>query len=217
MVGPSLIRDRQQRNKRENFHMANETTTSKSDKFNKAVDRATGKETAGSPATSVVIGDVGAMVSSFDASELNDLASSGKVEFAPQLMSLEEGQKIVGILEGMGPGNDFEDPVTHDIRHVDSWIIASPEGTLRVSILSSAQLDRKLPPFIGGMVGIARNKDLKIANGHRCADYQVWGPRMPEGKRRQWAALPSSTGQPALPAGGDVIATPATAPANHAS
>jgi hypothetical protein len=177
----------------------NTIPASKSDKFNKAVARATGADVA--PTVATIIGGADAMITPFDPAELNQLAATGKIEFAPQMMSLEEGQKITGILEGYGPGNDFVNEDTGEIRHVDSWIIASPDGGLRVSILSSAQLDRKLPPFIGGMVGVARNKDLKIQNGHRCADYHVWGPKATDGKRRSWATLPHVAPTPALPAG----------------
>lgn len=174
---------------------------SKSEKYNEAVNRATGGK-AGETSTEMAppLGNAGAMISAFQPEDLNKLAATGSFEFAPQVMSLEPGQKIEGILEGIGPGNDFIDETTGVVRHVDSWIIASADGSLRVSILSSAQLDRKLPPFIGGPVGIARNKDIKISGGHKCADYHVWGPRRTDGTRRTWAALPAPQ-QQALPAG----------------
>ncbi len=176
--------------------MGNETEN----KFQKSVNKATGSDVA----PTVILESAAAMISTFSPDDLREIAKSGKHEFAPQMMALEEGQKITGVLEGYGPGNDFVDEETGVVRHVDSWIIASPDGAMRVSILSSAQLDRKLPPFIGGMVGIARGKDLKISGGHRCADYQVWGPRTESGKRRVWASLPgasTSKAVPALPAG----------------
>src|SRR5262249_49809927 len=109
-------------------------------KYNKAVNQATG---GGSEEKAVAIGEAAAMFSTFETKDLQALAATGQFEFAPQVMTLEVGQKIEGILEGMGPGNDFEDKDTGIVRHVDSWIIASLDGSLRVSILSSAQLDKK--------------------------------------------------------------------------
>lgn len=177
--------------------MTTETET-KSNKFATSVTKATG---GGGNTPAVILENAAQMITPFNPDELRELARSGKHEFAPQMMSLEEGQKIIGILEGYGPGNDFADEDTGIVRHVDSWIIASPDGAMRVSILSSAQLDRKLPPFIGELVGIAREKDLKISGGHRCANYHVWGPKMEGGKRRVWASLPTQAATPALPAG----------------
>jgi hypothetical protein len=176
--------------------MSTETET-KTGKYAQSVAKATG----GNAQPVIILDNAAAMITKFESSELVELARSGKHEFAPQMMALEEGQKITGLLEGYGPGNDFVDEETGVVRHVDSWIIASPDGAMRVSILSSAQLDRKLPPFIGEFVGIAREKDLKISGGHRCANYHVWGPKMEAGKRRVWATLPSAAAPPALPAG----------------
>jgi hypothetical protein len=190
--------------------MANES------KYDKAVDHARNKgngETALAP-----IGEVKAMISTFTAEEIAKEAATGAYEFAPQNISLEPGQKISGILEGMGPGNDFVDEDTGVVRHVDSWVIASPDKSLRVSILSSAQLDKKLPPFAGGLVHIARQNDIKLAGGHRCADYMVWGPKLAKGESRKFhspAKAIEATGveTKALPAG-DVQAAPA---GNHAT
>jgi hypothetical protein len=183
-------------------------------KYDKAVDRARNKgdETAMAP-----IGDVKAMISTFTAEDIAKEAATGAFEFAPQNIALEPGQKISGILEGMGPGNDFADEDTGIIRHVDSWVIASPDKSLRVSILSSAQLDKKLPPFQGGMVTIARQNDIKLAGGHRCADYMVWGPKLPKGESRVFHSIShkaieaSATETKALPAG-DPMST-----GNHAN
>lgn len=147
------------------------------------------------------IGNAGAMFSQWDEKELNDMSMSGKYEFAPQMMDLKVGMKIEGILEGYGPGNDFEDD-DGEVRHVNSWIIASPDGTLRASILSSTQLDSKLPPFIGLPVIIARKEDIKLAHGHRCGDYHVGGPRLKSGEPRRWGKIPAA--EPALPAAPEV-------------
>lgn len=192
------------------------------DKYQKAVDRATGNggngQTTDQP---MVVGNAGAMIGEWKPEEMQAIAASGKMEFAPQMMSLEPGQKIEGILEGEGPGNDFENPQTGEVRHVRSWIIRSFDGALRVSILSSAQLDMKVPPFLGGPIGIARDKDLKTSNGFKVGDYKVWGPKLPAGKARVFHTLPAreekalpAAAVPVLPAGD---ATAQQTPNNHAS
>lgn len=193
------------------------------DKYQNAVDKATNKgKAADATDAPTVIGNVAALVSNWEPGEMEAIAASGKVEFAPQMMSLEPGQKIQGYLEGEGPGNDFVNEQTGEVRHVKSWIIRSPDGGLRVSILSSAQLDRKLPPYVGGMVGIARDKDIKAGNGFKVGDYKVWGPKLPTGPRvfhiieakAEDKALPAAAA-PALPPGdatnaNGVAATPAS-------
>lgn len=187
-------------------------------KYDKAVDNARNKDSGGIAAQP--IGDVQAMISTFTPEEIQAEAARGGVEFAPQNMALEPGKKISGILEGMGPGNDFEDEDTGIVRHVDSWVISSPDGSMKVSILSSAQLDKKLPPFVGGFVNIARNVDIKLAGGHRCADYMVWGPKLENGRKRSFSALPAEVAaskQLAAPQVTDPTPTTApNAPANHA-
>lgn len=121
----------------------------------------------------------------------DDLASGG-FEAAPQLMSLKEGQMIEGICEGNGPDAEFHDNDTGEVTYVKTWIIADPTGAVRVSILSSVQLDRKLLGFIGCPVKIARGKDANIAGTRkRMTEYQVWGPRLPGGRKRQWFDIPA--------------------------
>jgi hypothetical protein len=157
------------------------------------------------------VGTIAEMFSTFDPNEMAALAQSGAYEFAPQNISLKPGQKITGILEGEGDGADFEDPVTKTIRHVRSFVIASPDGALRCSILSSVQLDKKLPPFMGSMVTIARNQDIQLAGGHRCADFFVWGPKREDGVKRNFVALKAPE-QMALPAGSVIDVVDQTAP-----
>lgn len=192
------------------------TASSKSSKFNDAVERATGVAPEGTAPT-VSVGGSDALITKFSPDDLAKMATSGEWEFAPQLKALEEGDMIAGILEGNGPEAEFEhmDKVTGEVtvNRVQTWIIASPDGTQRASILSSAQLDRKLAPFVGGPVRIVRGKDIKTSNGHRVTDYLVAGPKMADGKRRQWASLPAAAApvqaQIAAPANG--VTEPAAA------
>ena len=176
---------------------------SKSEKFNKAVARATGADApvAMTPAEAAAAAANGAssMIKKADAAKLTEMMVSNKWEFAPQNVTLEEGDVIEGILEGVGPGNDFTND-EGEIYHVDSWVITSPDGNMRASILSSAQLDRKLPPFIGAPVYIQRGRDLKMSNGHRCTDYLVGGAKLPDGAKRTFSDASPKAKQLAAPA-----------------
>jgi hypothetical protein len=200
---------------------------SKSDDYNKAVARATGQ---GAGATGELMKapppGVDAMIRTIEnpgdlQAEIQKDLTSGKYEAAPQIMSLKEGQVIEGILEGNGPLAEFTDADTGEVSYVKTWIIADPTGAVRVSILSSAQLDRKLNGFIGGPVKIARGKDVNVAGTRRrMTEYMVWGPRLGGGKKRQWFDVSNETrmaleaGQhKALPAGNNgVIDVPDTTP-----
>ncbi len=123
--------------------------------------------------------------------EIDAMMGDASLEFAPQVHKLEEGDMIIGVLEGEGPEAEFTqmDPVTKEqvTRTVKTWIIAAPDGGIRLSLLSSVQLDKKLPPFIGGMVKVVRGKDMKTNNGiFRVTNYMVAGPKLPGGKSRSW-------------------------------
>jgi hypothetical protein len=122
----------------------------------------------------------------------HDDIKSGGFEAAPEIFGLEEGMVISGILEGNGPVAEFPDPHTGEVKEVQTWILADATGAVRISILSSTQLDKKLNGFIGHFVKIARGRDRNIGNGKRMTEYKVWGPKLPGGARRQWFDIPAS-------------------------
>lgn len=166
--------------------------SSKSEKYNKAVARATGEgETPESNAPTI---PTGAMVVKADDATIAAMMADGAMEWAPQVRKLEEGEMIVGILEGHGPPAELEklNRVTKEVEisHVPTWILVSQDGGLRMSILSTVQLEKKLPPFIGGLVKIVRGKDLPTGNGQRVTDYLVGGPKRTDGVKRTWAVKP---------------------------
>lgn len=178
--------------------MSNENQNpSKSSKYEAAVNRATGK----APATTPAEIDTHPMIETFNQADVEAEMKSGKYEFAPQNFKLEEFQSVRGMLEGNGAPAEFEDPITHELKLVQTWIISSMDGSQRVSILSSVQLDKKLAPFRpGDIVRIFRGKDVNIPGGRRMTEYMVRGDKLPE--RRQWAAKPvlEAASQPQLPA-----------------
>lgn len=162
-------------------------------KYDKAVARARGVEQKPEP-TELTIGSVptGMLVPAADArAELAAKVAAGEWEAAPQLFTIPKGMTLTALLEGEGPGAEFVDEDTGVVRVVKTWIL-SRDGA-RVSILSSVQLDKKLPPFVGGMVSITRGEDVR--NGSTLyTDYLVVGPKRADGKPRDWAT------KPALPA-----------------
>lgn len=168
-----------------------------SDKYTKAVDRAAGNgmTVKEGGALNTAPQNIESMIKKgVTKEELNSHLNREDLEFAPQLFKLEQDDMIEGVLEGNGPEAEFErhDKVTGvvEVTRVQTWIIATPDGGRRLSILSSVQLDRKLPPFVGGMVSIYRGKDINTANGNRVTDYLVGAPKLSGGARRSWATKP---------------------------
>jgi hypothetical protein len=198
--------------------MANDSN-GKDGKYQDQVRKGTGAQGAGGNADAPTV-PTGPLVSKCSQTELDAMLKEQGYEYAPQVKSLEEGDRVSGVLEGNGPMAEFADKDTGEIKEVQTWILASPDGAQRISILSAAQLDRKLPPFIGGMVDIVRGKDLKTSNGHRVTDYLVRGPRLKDGQRRSFVQPPkmieatAQEGAKALPAATtpapEVAATPAS-------
>jgi hypothetical protein len=193
--------------------VADNRNETKSSKYAEAVNRGTHGETqmavtgAQDP---VVLGRAAAMVRKLDKKEqIAEFAAdieSGKFESAPEIYTLVEGDKIEGILEGNGPDAEFEDEDTGKISIVKTWIVASPGGEMRLSILGGAQLDRKLPGFIGSFVKIAHHGQQNIkGTKFRMNVFLVTGEKLPGGKKREWfpqqrPAIDAHS-QHALPAG----------------
>lgn len=127
--------------------------------------------------------------------QIHAMLGRSDLEFAPQVYSLKAGDQITGILEGHGPSTTFTqiDPIarTEVSREVDTWILRHPVSGYRLSILSSVQLDKKLPPFMPAdgfecEVTIFRGEDQKTSKNFRVTDYTVAGTKRPDGKRRSW-------------------------------
>jgi len=194
--------------------MANESS-----KYDKAVARATGAAPAPSGTPAIPVKHQAEFITKkTDQATIDAIMNDPKLEVAPELYTLEEGDHVYGILEGNGPEAQFErfDKATGEIvtSIVKTWIIASPDRRKRISILSSVQLDKKLAPFVGVAVHVVRGPEEPTGNGQRYTKYLVAGEAMPEGQVRNWATKPAieAAAEPrALPAG-DAAATPS----NHA-
>lgn len=124
---------------------------------------------------------------------LADKIKSGEWEQAPQLFTLKKGQTLIALLEGNGIPAEFVDEDTGVVKLVQTWIL-SRDG-IRVSILSTIQLDKKLPPFLGGLVSITRGEDVR--NGVSLyTEYLVAGPRRSDGSTRDWSSRPQLAAGP---------------------
>jgi hypothetical protein len=177
--------------------MSTTQTPTRPSKLDNAINQARIKEQGGSAAagesTAPLVPlprEAAAMLMKPTEDDIAKFMNDSEMEFAPQVHSLEEGEMIAGILEGRGPSTTFsqEDPFTRQTvtREVDTWIVAAPNGGMRLSILSSVQLDRKLPPCIGAYVRIFRGKDKKTLKGFRVTDYMVSVRKQEDGQSRSW-------------------------------
>lgn len=176
--------------------MSNQQTPARPSKLDNAIGAARAKD-AGQTGPANSEGDAPlmpmpkgaqAMLLKPSADDIAKIMGDDSMEFAPQVHRLEEGEMIQGVLEGRGPSTTFsqEDPFTKQVvtREVDTWIIAN--GGLRMSILSSVQLDRKLPPCIGAYVQIFRGKEQRTNKGFRVTDYMVAVKKKSDGQARSW-------------------------------
>jgi len=134
------------------------------------------------------------------------------MEFAPQNVSLEEGDFVAGFLEGYGAQVEFTNRGSDGkevVNYVNTWILQKADietGELkgqRISILSSVQLDKKLAPFIGSFVAICRNRDVRSKSNpaFKVADYTIGGPRPKEGPVRVWASKQAPSARALVAAG----------------
>lgn len=148
-------------------------------KFDKTVARVSGD----APPIAAPEG-FGALVGASTIDELQREMVEKGWECSPMLYTIAEGTYVLGILEGEGPPAEFTDTRTGEVREVKTWILRAPDVGFRISILSSAQLDRKLPPFVGGLVKIYRGAPVKLKGsaGH-VTDYLVTGPKRSAGPR----------------------------------
>lgn len=163
-------------------------------KFDQATKNARGREAARNGSTEIVKHNAatapevfsdtlntGALVEQFDPEVFADGIADGTWDAAPQILTLEAGQMIQGILVGNGPVAEFEEIKQGVVEkhEVQTWIIKSPTSGIRVSILSSAQLDAKLRDRVGQYVMIARGPERDTKKGKRVTEYLVKSRALP--------------------------------------
>lgn len=166
--------------------------------------------------TTLLTKDEAEWISPMSDDEFAKMMADGDFEHAPRNAKLDEGQKIFGFLEGNGPEAEFErdDGSTQIVK---TWIFRHPVKGIRMSILSSVQLDKMLPPFIGSKVYVRRGKSVNIGGSKRMTEYYVWGewekdPVTNARKPRTWAetspvidarGIESAPQRRSLPSGGN--------------
>jgi hypothetical protein len=173
--------------------MSNDT---KSSKYANAVNRATGQEletrNATQPAAALVVpAGLQGMVSAFTPDQVLVDMSKGDMEWAPFAIQMQEGMLLIGILEGRGGNVEIEevDRVAGivNIKQIATWVIRDPKTGVRGSFLTAAQLEDKLPPFVGGLIKIYVGAMLESRKGHRYRDFRVAGERLGNGQTRTFA------------------------------
>jgi len=159
--------------------------------FQKAADRARAREQArkrGEDSTelaeiddteaSVALTGVDPMaVMSITPAQVAANLASGKWKAQPQIMKLKRNVPVLAFLEGPGPDAELNDP-REGKKLVGTWILRSLDNPgVRVSILTAAQLDKKLPGYVGDPEGvcITRLEEHDTASGGRVTDYVVCG------------------------------------------
>lgn len=158
-------------------------------KYDEAVAKARGDIATQGPASIAQAEDVSGLLSdsAVAMADIREKIRSGEWENSPQLLTIPKGKTLTGLLEGNGPDAEFVDDATGEVSYTKTWIV-SKDG-VRVSILSTVQLDKKLPPFVGGIVSITRGEDVR--SGQRLyTEYAVAGPRRQDGQRRDWSTKP---------------------------
>ena len=174
--------------------MANEKTNSTkgraAERYDRAVDRARNATPGApqSPADDLVAKPAGIemVLTKVTREQLEADLNSGDFEAAPQLLKLNPPSPdgtmdmITALLEGESQ-TEITDPDTGEIETVRTWILL--RGSQRYSILSTVQLDKKLPPFVGEVVRIVRGDDKRIGT-KIYTDYLVYGPKRADGTPR---------------------------------
>jgi hypothetical protein len=169
-------------------------------KLDQAADRARARDAAksdGTGETALTVQDQAALQTAEEAGmfatqhEVAARIAAGELEAAPQLSEkIPYGKTMHAFLEGYGPVAEFTKidkrtgEVTVDV--VNTWILRSLKGNARISILSSAQLDKKCPPFIGKEVYITSLGEIETKSGGRMDNYHVAGEKT-EGRRMEWS------------------------------
>lgn len=168
-------------------------TNQNNNALDKAIDKSRTKQTSGSTSQAATLVDEqqsdpnetalavfheeGMAVEAFDPQKLVDLARSGQFETAERILELQEGMMIRGQLIGRGPDAEVEDTTTRLPKKVGTWRMRLSSGA-RVSFLTSAQLDRMLPEFIGrkGETVIARGGQVRTKRNRVMSEFYVLGP-----------------------------------------
>ena len=101
-------------------------------------------------------------------------------ETSPAIYDFEKDLTAELLLIGKGPDVEWEstDKASREvvIKMLPSWLAKNRNGEI-ISFLSSSQLDRKLAPFIGGLVRVTYRGKMEGKDGHFYKQFDVEGIR----------------------------------------
>lgn len=109
-------------------------------------------------------------------------------ECAQEVVDLEEGgPPLQGMLEGKGDPVEVTDRVTGEVRPLDTWVFVN--GPLRLAVFSSAQLEKRLPLYVGQEVCLWKIGQTDSSKGNRVNLYRI--AHRPVGGQQPQAAVAS--------------------------
>lgn len=180
-------------------------------KYDAAVAKARGEavEESASDMSLATLANEGVQLEQFDAATIREMLKSGQLEAGEQIIVLEEGTQLRGQLLGRGQPAQFEDPKTRDVREVGTWRMRLTSGA-KVSFLSSAQLDRMVPEFLGreGITIVARGGTRKTRKAQNLTEYFVAGPPASAPPLAGYVPHPSDVNTVAARGAEDLIGAP---------
>lgn len=100
---------------------------------------------------------------------LDDWMTEGTM--APDVLKLEQGQRIRGILEGNGQIISMTD-AAGDPKDIPTWRITTIAGD-RYDLMSASNLDKNLPELVGHEVGIAFMGQSTTRKGMKVNDFKI--------------------------------------------
>jgi hypothetical protein len=101
-------------------------------------------------------------------STLDDWANEGII--APEVLKLEEGERIRGILEGPGQFIATTD-AAGDPKDVPTWRIRTAQACF--DLMGGHNLDKNLPELVGHEVGIAFMGQGTTKKGNRVNEFKI--------------------------------------------
>lgn len=155
--------------------------------FDKAAAKARNKEAGivdDSPSEVTAIAlpnvDTSTALTQFTPEALAELMASGDFETGEQIIILEQGKMLRGQLIGRGGEVEFVDTrgKTPEVKKVQSWRMRLDSG-IRVTFMTSAQLERMLPEFVGrkGTTVIVKGARVETKKGNQMDEFFVAGPK----------------------------------------
>lgn len=89
-----------------------------------------------------------------------------------RVVTLDPGKMVRGLYLGLGPKVELTDPVTGEVRELDTHRIEVKPGVV-ARLIESHQLARELPPLQGKRVRVMKLGQVSTRKGRRVNDFIV--------------------------------------------